>query len=571
MHEIITLQLGQQSNYLATHFWNTQESYFTFGDDAGESPINHDVHFRPGLGADGTETFMPRTVIYDLKGGFGSMRKINALYEDAESEPAALWSGKTVVQKQTPIDISAYQESLDTGSAAPELTTRNVRYWSDFSRVFYHPRSIVQLNEYELGSTLMPFEKWTMGEELFASLDKDHDLLDRDLRPFIEEADQMQGVQIMSGIDDAWGGFAAKYVERMRDELGKTPIWLWGLQEPNAGIPKVGNFHHRVTTSPPPPLVSSAIAMLTKAAQEKRLLRLTNKARSIAELSSQVSLLIPLSIPSRSLASSVVLDKASAWNVTALFNAAMESTSLYTRLKSNDRANSLTMGSITDMLNVFGKQTIANLQMSPVDEPPAAAAGDGTGIQILSGRGELISSLNEMNYEDQSDTGGGQNRVESLDVDLSSLAENLGGAAVRGGSRKKAHLFSQLETARGDDAINAISREEDDEANDEDRYGRAQRRQKSHRYQSTLAYPMLDSYPRIFRDREGALRQDPISMRTVLSTDSSVMTRLRGLRTTVVRSIGLEDREDIGNELAEVAEAYKEGWSSGSDDDDDDN
>ena len=26
MHEIITLQLGQRSNYLATHFWNTQVS-----------------------------------------------------------------------------------------------------------------------------------------------------------------------------------------------------------------------------------------------------------------------------------------------------------------------------------------------------------------------------------------------------------------------------------------------------------------------------------------------------------------------------------------------------------------
>ena len=24
MHEIITLQFGQQSNYLATHFWNAQ-------------------------------------------------------------------------------------------------------------------------------------------------------------------------------------------------------------------------------------------------------------------------------------------------------------------------------------------------------------------------------------------------------------------------------------------------------------------------------------------------------------------------------------------------------------------
>lgn len=80
MHEIITLQLGQRSNYLATHFWNTQESYFTYSDDE-ESIVDHGIHFRPGIGADGTETFTPRTLIYDLKGGFGSLRKINSLYE----------------------------------------------------------------------------------------------------------------------------------------------------------------------------------------------------------------------------------------------------------------------------------------------------------------------------------------------------------------------------------------------------------------------------------------------------------------------------------------------------------
>lgn len=92
MREIITLQLGQQSNYLATHFWNAQESYFTYGDDQEPSPVDHDVHFRPGLGADGTETYMPRTVIYDLKGGFGSMRKVNALYDAQDDvDPTALW------------------------------------------------------------------------------------------------------------------------------------------------------------------------------------------------------------------------------------------------------------------------------------------------------------------------------------------------------------------------------------------------------------------------------------------------------------------------------------------------
>lgn len=70
---------------------STQESYFTYSADQ-ESPVNHDIHWRPGIGADGAETFMPRTVIYDLKGGFGSLRKINALYDVMEDKPPeALW------------------------------------------------------------------------------------------------------------------------------------------------------------------------------------------------------------------------------------------------------------------------------------------------------------------------------------------------------------------------------------------------------------------------------------------------------------------------------------------------
>lgn len=93
MREIITLQLGNFSNYTATHFWNTQESYFTYGDQE-KSPIDHNVHWRGGIGQDGSETFLPRTVIYDLKGGFGSLRKINTLYDTtSESNAAAdsLW------------------------------------------------------------------------------------------------------------------------------------------------------------------------------------------------------------------------------------------------------------------------------------------------------------------------------------------------------------------------------------------------------------------------------------------------------------------------------------------------
>lgn len=67
-----------------------QESYFTYSQEE-QSLVDHDIHFRPGVGADGSETFTPRTLIYDLKGGFGALRKINALYEIEPVAPQGLW------------------------------------------------------------------------------------------------------------------------------------------------------------------------------------------------------------------------------------------------------------------------------------------------------------------------------------------------------------------------------------------------------------------------------------------------------------------------------------------------
>ncbi len=130
-----------------------------------------------------------------------------------------------------PIPPSEYQRHLDLGLPTPQIQDSDVRYWSDFNRVYYHPKSIVQLNEYELNSQLMPFETWHTGEELFETLDKEFDLLDRDIRPFAEECDHMQGFQILSGVNDAWGGFAAKYLDSLRDEYGKASIWVWGVED----------------------------------------------------------------------------------------------------------------------------------------------------------------------------------------------------------------------------------------------------------------------------------------------------------------------------------------------------
>ena len=126
------------------------------------------------------------------------------------------------------------------------MTTSAVRFWSDFSRVFYHPRSIVQINDYELASSILPFENWEKGEELFRSLDGQgggdggEGTIDRDVRRWAEECDHMQGLQVWTGTDDAWGGFAGRYIEALRDEMGKMGIWTWGLMEEQGRGSRVG-------------------------------------------------------------------------------------------------------------------------------------------------------------------------------------------------------------------------------------------------------------------------------------------------------------------------------------------
>lgn len=65
--------------------------------------VDHDVHFRAGVGPSGIETFTPRTLIYDLKGGFGSMRKLNALYDlEQPKTDAGAWSASPIAECRKP-------------------------------------------------------------------------------------------------------------------------------------------------------------------------------------------------------------------------------------------------------------------------------------------------------------------------------------------------------------------------------------------------------------------------------------------------------------------------------------
>ncbi|KAF7561887.1 hypothetical protein G7046_g2262 [Stylonectria norvegica] len=490
MREIITLQLGQLSNYAATHFWNTQESYFTYSTQE-QSLVDHNVHWRAGVAADGTDTFLPRTVIYDLKGGFGSLRKINALYE-AEADPSAgsLWSGKSIIQKQTPLEPSAYQQSLDTGSKAPQLTPSTVRYWSDFSRVFYHPRSLVQLYDFELNSTTMPFERFPMGAELFKTLDTEHELVDRDWRPFAEECDRLQGIQVFTTMDDAWGGFAASYLESLRDEYPKSCIWVWGLQNPMLDISRA-----------------------------KRQLRMVNTAQSIESICEQASTLVPLALPEDKLPTGISMDYRSPWHTSAMMATAIESATLQSRLAQGSSNMPSSLDYLAESLNPAGNQPLAALKMTLA----TTDSKDGR-----------------------------------VDINFFQIGRKRGGR----GRDREAQIFGQVLSDRGFEAIAG------DEQNVPAHAGRPTIGNPVLRsYETSLTFPLLDSYPRMYAHPAD---QEDIGIQTNMSSNSSIASGLKTLRSEVTRWVAVDEREALSNGLAELADAYREDWSSGSDEDDDD-
>lgn len=243
--------------------------------------------------------------------------------------------GKPAVHKENAVSSIDYQKDLDAGVKPAKLAASDVRYWSDFSRVYYHPKSLVQLYDYELHSSIMPFERFSMGTELFGALEKEDEIVDRDWRPFVEECDQMQGVQVYTTLDDAWGGFASSYLEALRDEHPKTCIWVWGLQSPVSTI-----------------------------AREKRRLRLANTALSLNEACAQASMVVPLAVPEGRLPTGVGLDHSSAWNVSALLSTAAESASLPSRRRLDGKTQPVSLADMAECLNVSGRQTLANMRMS---------------------------------------------------------------------------------------------------------------------------------------------------------------------------------------------------------------
>lgn len=167
--EIITLQFGHEANFVGTHFWNIQESFFSFGGEKSRprDEIDHDVLFREGRNHLREVTYTPRLLLFDLKGSLRTLPESGGtLYGEAEGE--VMWSSDVTLHKapsptkneflrevETEGDIDADRDRDETEEGEGEAAgvTKNaaedvgrqdleedVTVWSDFLGTQLHSR-----------------------------------------------------------------------------------------------------------------------------------------------------------------------------------------------------------------------------------------------------------------------------------------------------------------------------------------------------------------------------------------------------------------------------------------------
>ncbi|KIK97683.1 hypothetical protein PAXRUDRAFT_135797 [Paxillus rubicundulus Ve08.2h10] len=223
MREIIHIQAGSLPNYAGTHYWNTQESYFTYDDDH-VSVADFSISFKEGRDTHKEPTLCPRLLAFDHKSNFGTLTKDPPVRVEEARNSQATWDGDVIHREQEQIAQSEYhsllehEDGLDSVEEGKVFDTK-IRYWSDYSRVSFDPKSIQAVPDaFETVES-----NWSASQEIFRRYDEDTELMEGSLRLLIEDCHNFQGVQMIQDVP-TFGGFSHSLLTAFRDEYPKATI-----------------------------------------------------------------------------------------------------------------------------------------------------------------------------------------------------------------------------------------------------------------------------------------------------------------------------------------------------------
>lgn len=359
MREIVTIQVGGFANFIGSHFWNFQDELLGLAGDPNGDPIfknqhlDMDVLYRTGETLQGIATYTPRLVSVNFQGSLGSMSSHGTLYDHNPPVPSHVvtWPGNVSTHLSEPHKKNLFLQSLyeeEQENLAPmdginsgkndceseiqdkdmvESLENGVQFWTDFSKVHYHPQSLYELNG--LWMDAQDFNNYGIGMDVFSEGLRGEEMNER-LRFFVEECDHIQGIQFV--VDDS-GGFssvAADFLENIADEYTNTPILLYTVRGPES--------------------------YMNRRSRRQTMACDLHDAISFSRLSSFCKLIVPIGLPllGRSKVSSYLcLEDEKPYHCSAVYAAALHSISLPFRME--------TLGPAMDSCYVSGAVDVYGL------------------------------------------------------------------------------------------------------------------------------------------------------------------------------------------------------------------
>ncbi|XP_073827940.1 misato mitochondrial distribution and morphology regulator [Musca autumnalis] len=254
VREILTLQFGNYANYVGTHWWNIQESGFSYDSSAGPSEICHDVLYREGVNHNRQTTYTPRLLLVDLDGSLKHLPREGELYgnslkreiheklfpqdgeEAAEEHESVKKLKEDIPWQPTNVEIVAeketkkheFQEDLDNAATSAIENKKynladNTDSWADFLYGRYHPRTVHIIKQYRHDLEKQTFDTFGNGVQLWKTEQFEDDFCDR-IRQYVEECDFIQGFQTLFDAFNGFGGMATQCMEHLNDEYGKANL-----------------------------------------------------------------------------------------------------------------------------------------------------------------------------------------------------------------------------------------------------------------------------------------------------------------------------------------------------------
>ncbi|KAJ1826987.1 mtDNA inheritance, partitioning of the mitochondrial organelle [Coemansia sp. RSA 2599] len=241
MKEVITLQFGEQANYAGTHYWNLMQA--AMSEDAGASLVPETLYCEQNAQLDGaptckTQSLAPRLLVYDKAGNYASWEdnggndgngngndsSHGSGGDKAAQSAEATWNGQEIE-----VHAQQQQQRRRRSTSSPGTDESTIRYWTDFSDLRYHPRTLNSVSGLEFGSSLGEMNTFIEGQRVFEGEDSRDEVLEGRFREFAEECDLIQGFQVLADACGGFAGYASAYLQRVREEYPKSPIVLYNV------------------------------------------------------------------------------------------------------------------------------------------------------------------------------------------------------------------------------------------------------------------------------------------------------------------------------------------------------